>query len=82
MGVSRHVLTRSKPRNAILAAIEFGGFPMATAKKKSTKKRASSEVSWSDTMRKALENKKPPGGFPDQGKPRDSVVKKVRKDAF
>jgi len=56
---------------------------MATAKKKkSTKKRASSEVSWSQTMRKALENKKAPGGFPDQGKPRDSVVRKVKKDAF
>lgn len=54
---------------------------MATAKKKSSKKRASG-ASWSETMRKALENKKGPGGFPDQGKPRDSVVKKVRKDAF
>jgi len=55
---------------------------MATAKKKSSKKRASSGASWSETMRKALENKKAPGGFPDQGKPRDSTVKKVRKDAF
>ncbi|HEU4655284.1 MAG TPA: hypothetical protein VFS47_14950 [Steroidobacteraceae bacterium] len=56
---------------------------MATAKKKkSTKKRASSQVGWSETMRKALQNKKPPGGFPDQGKPRDGVVQKVRKNAF
>lgn len=55
---------------------------MATAKKKSTKKRASTEASWSETMRKALQNKKGPGGFPDQGKPRDSTVKKVKKDAF
>jgi hypothetical protein len=55
---------------------------MATTKKKSTKKRGNTEVSWTDTMRKALENKKPPGGFPDQGKPRDSMVKKVKKDAF
>ncbi|HEU4601884.1 MAG TPA: hypothetical protein VFS24_07940 [Steroidobacteraceae bacterium] len=56
---------------------------MATAnKKKSTKKRASGQVGWSETMRKALQNKKPPGGFPDQGKPRDGVVQKVRKNAF
>ena len=54
---------------------------MAT-KKKSTKKRASGKVGWAETMRKALENKKGPGGFPEQGKPRDSGVKKVRKDAF
>jgi hypothetical protein len=60
---------------------------MATAKKKASKKkssknRSSGEVGWAETMRKALEKKKPPGGFPDQGKPRDSAVKKVRKDAF
>jgi hypothetical protein len=55
---------------------------MATAKKKSTKKRAPAQVGWSETMKKALANKKPPGGFPDQGKPRDSMVKKVKKDAF
>jgi hypothetical protein len=56
---------------------------MATAKKKkTTKKRSSGEVGWAETMRKALQNKKPPSGFPDQGKPRDGVVKKVRKDAF
>ena len=58
---------------------------MATAKKKSAKsakKRAAGQVSWAETMRKALDGKKAAGGFPDQGKPRDSVVKKVRKDAF
>jgi hypothetical protein len=55
---------------------------MATAKKKSSKKKAAAKASWGETMRKALENKKPAGGFPEQGKPRDSVVKKVRKDAF
>jgi hypothetical protein len=58
------------------------GVVMATAKKKSSKKRASGQVGWAETMKKALENKKPPGGFPDQGKPRDSVVKKVRKNAY
>jgi hypothetical protein len=55
---------------------------MATAKKKATKKRTASQVGWTETMKKALENKKPAGGFPDQGKPRDSGTKKVRKNAF
>ena len=54
---------------------------MATAKKKSSKKKATPQ-SWAETMRKALENKKPAGGFPTPAKPRDSAVKKVRKDAF
>jgi hypothetical protein len=55
---------------------------MATAKKKSSKKRPSGQVGWAEAMKKALANKKPPGGFPEQGKPRDSAVKKMRKDAF
>ncbi|MFL6576595.1 MAG: hypothetical protein ACJ8MR_08255 [Povalibacter sp.] len=59
---------------------------MATAKKKSTKKSAkkttSNKVGWADAMRQALANKQPAGGFPDQGKPRNTAVKKVRKNAF
>jgi hypothetical protein len=55
---------------------------MATAKKKSTKKRATAKVGWAETMKKALDKKQPAGGWPDQGKPRDSSVQKVRKNAF
>jgi hypothetical protein len=55
---------------------------MATGKKKSSKKKAAGQASWTETMKRALENKKPAGGFPDQGKPRSTAVKKVRKDAF
>ncbi|HEY0685091.1 MAG TPA: hypothetical protein VGD45_22320 [Steroidobacter sp.] len=57
----------------------------APAKKaKTTAKTASRKpkASWAETMKKALEKKQPPGGFPDQGKPRDSTVQKVRKNAF
>jgi hypothetical protein len=39
-------------------------------------------ATWAETMKKALENKRPAGGFPDQPKPRDSNVQKVRKSAF
>jgi hypothetical protein len=55
---------------------------MATTKKKSSKKKAPAKVSWADTMKKALENKRPAGGFPEQAKPRDSGKQKVRKNAF
>lgn len=57
---------------------------MATAKKKTsrTKTKAPAKTSWSDTIKSALKNKRPAGGFPDQGKPRDSTVQKVKKDAF
>ena len=55
---------------------------MATAKKKSTRKGAAAKASWAATMRKALDRKQPAGGWPDQGKPRDSGVPKVRKNAF
>jgi hypothetical protein len=60
---------------------------MATAKKKATKKAAKkksapAKVGWAETMRNALEKKQPAGGFPDQGKPRDSAVKKMPKNAF
>ena len=40
------------------------------------------KASWADTMKKALEKKQPAGGFPDQPKPRDSGIQKVRKNAF
>lgn len=56
-----------------------------TAKSKSTAKaprKAKAKASWADTMKKALEKKQPAGGFPDQPKPRDSGVQKVRKNAF
>lgn len=39
------------------------------------------KASWAETMKKALEKKQPPGGFPDQPKPRDSA-QKIRKNAF
>ncbi|HEY6644656.1 hypothetical protein [Povalibacter sp.] len=55
---------------------------MATAKKKSSKKKAPAKVGWAETMKKALDKKQPAGGWPDQGKPRDSGVQKVRKNAF
>lgn len=55
----------------------------------STKKKASSKAAakpkaatWAETMKKALQNKQPAGGFPEQPKPRDSGVQKVRKNAF
>jgi len=54
-------------------------------KKASTKaapKKATPKASWAETMKKALESKKPAGGFPDQPKPRDSTVQRVRKNAF
>jgi hypothetical protein len=57
---------------------------MSTAKKKSSKakKSAPAKVGWAETMKKALENKKPAGGWPDQPKPRDSGIQKVKKNAF
>lgn len=51
-------------------------------KKAGAKAAAKPKASWADTMKKALEAKRPPGGFPDQPKPRDSNVQKVRKNAF
>jgi hypothetical protein len=55
---------------------------MPTSKKKATKKRAPAKVGWAETMKKALDKKQPAGGFPDQGKPRDSAVKKLRQKSF
>jgi hypothetical protein len=59
----------------------------ASVKKKATAKAAKAPAkpkaaTWAETMKKALENKRPAGGFPDQPKPRDSGVQKVRKNAF
>lgn len=56
----------------------------STAKKKAPAKAAprKAKASWAETMKKALEKKQPPGGFPDQPKPRDSGIQKVRKNAF
>ena len=61
--------------------------PKATkAKSKTTAKSAArkpkAKASWADTMKQALEKKQPAGGFPNQPKPRDSGVQKVRKNAF
>jgi len=53
-----------------------------SVKKKASAKAAKPKATWADTMKKALENKRPAGGFPDQPKPRDSGVQKVRKNAF
>jgi hypothetical protein len=50
--------------------------------KKKAKTAAKPKASWAETMKKALKNKQPAGGFPDQPKPRDSGVQKVRKNAF
>ena len=53
-----------------------------SVKKKAGAKTAKPKATWAQTMKKALENKRPAGGFPDQPKPRDSGVQKVRKNAF
>ncbi|MBL8269328.1 hypothetical protein [Steroidobacter sp.] len=57
-----------------------------TAKKKATTKTAAKaakpKASWADTMKKALEKKQPAGGFPEQPKPRDSGIQKVKRNAF
>ncbi|MET0497011.1 MAG: hypothetical protein ABW106_01935 [Steroidobacteraceae bacterium] len=55
---------------------------MTTPKKKSTKKSAAAKPGWAETMKKALEKKRPSGGWPDQAKPRDSGIQKVKKNAF
>lgn len=56
----------------------------STAKKKTTPKAAprKPKASWAETMKKALEKKQPAGGFPNQPKPRDSGIQKVKKNAF
>ena len=54
----------------------------APKKKSSAKAAAKPKATWAETMKKALQNKQPAGGFPEQPKPRDSTVQKVRKNAF
>lgn len=56
-------------------------------KKKATKAKPKAgsrkaKPSWAEVMKQALAKKQPPGGFPQQPKPRDSVVQKVRKNAY
>lgn len=53
--------------------------------KKTTKAKASArkpKASWADVMKQALQKKQPAGGFPEQPKPRDSGVQKVKKNSF
>lgn len=57
----------------------------STASKKKAAKapaKAKAKASWADTMKTALQKKQPAGGFPDQPKPRDSGIQKVKKNAF
>lgn len=54
----------------------------APPKAKAPVAKAEAKPSWAETMKKALEKKQPAGGFPDQPKPRDSGVQKVKKNAF
>ena len=59
--------------------------PKKHAKSKATPakgKAAKAKASWAETMKNALGKKQPAGGFPDQPKPRDSGVPRVRKNAF
>jgi hypothetical protein len=66
------------------AAKKAGQAPGKTAPGKTAKKAAgkTGQGGWAETMKKALENKRPASGFPDQPKPRDSGVQKVKKNAF
>jgi hypothetical protein len=56
--------------------------PTKAAAKATTKAPAKTKGGWAETMKQALANKRPAGGFPDQPKPRDSGVQKVKKNAF
>ena len=56
--------------------------PAQAAAKAPAKSPAKSKGGWAETMKQALANKRPAGGFPDQPKPRDSGVQKVKKNAF
>jgi hypothetical protein len=59
---------------------------MTPAKKKATRsskaKKPPAKVSWSDTIKQALEKKRQLRSWPDQPKPRDPFVQKVKKNAF
>lgn len=55
---------------------------MPAARKKSTKKSSSkakpaARVSWADAMKQALDTRRT-GGGPEQARPRDSAVKKLK----
>ncbi|HKE93216.1 MAG TPA: hypothetical protein VKB34_02835 [Povalibacter sp.] len=54
----------------------------ATRKKAAKKASKAAKATWAETMKKALDSKQPSGGWPDQGKPRDSAVKKLRKSVY
>ena len=59
------------------------GTKKKSAKKSAKKSSSPAKVGWADAMQQALEKKKTPGGgWPDQPKPRDSGIQKVRKNAF
>jgi hypothetical protein len=45
-------------------------------------KRAKTKSSWSETMKKALQDKRSSSRGPQQPKPRDSGTFKVKKDSF
>ena len=67
------------------AAKKASKAPAKTASKTASGKAAAGKAGqggWAETMKKALENKRPASGFPDQPKPRDSGVQKVKKNAF
>jgi hypothetical protein len=56
---------------------------MSKAKQASVAKTDQSPTSgWANTMKTALAKKQPAGGWPAQAKPRDSGIKKVKKNAF
>jgi hypothetical protein len=54
----------------------------AKAKASPAPKRAKAKASWGEAMKKALKEKRPGSRGPDQPKPRDSGVFKVKKDSF
>jgi hypothetical protein len=54
----------------------------AKAKTSPAPKRAKAKASWGEAMKKALKEKRPGSRGPDQPKPRDSGVFKVKKDSF
>lgn len=53
-----------------------------TSKAKAKASARKPKASWADVMKQALQKKQPAGGFPEQPKPRDSGVQKVKKNSF
>lgn len=74
--------TQSIKKKAAAPAAKAKRAPEAKAGAKSVKAAKAAQGGWAETMKKALQNKRPAGGFPDQPKPRDSGVQKVKKNAF